>query len=165
MIKIFAEKQNDDVIVFFTKGSPFSNFHFSPFVKENTKYCCNEQYIQAKKAKLFNDDLSQSKIMKSMDPYVIKRLGRAVNNFVQQKWERVAKQIALDGCLAKLTQNKELLDALLKTGSKTIGEASKDSFWGIGKSLDDPSVFDSHAWPGENLLGNVLTYVREQLKD
>ena len=160
-----AEKQTDDVIVFFSKGSPFSNFHFSPFVKDNVKYCCNEQFIQAKKAQLFNDDLSQSKIMKSMDPYLIKKLGKGVKDFIQQRWEREAKQIALDGCLAKFTQNKDLLDALLETDRKTIGEASRDSLWGIGMSLDDPKVLDSSAWSGENLLGNILTYVREQLQD
>jgi len=159
-----AEKENETVIVFFTQGSPFSNFHHAPFVKNNTRYCCNEQYIQASKAQIFNDDNAHAKIMQSRNPYEIKKLGRDVRNFIKQKWEQEAKKIAIEGCLAKFSQNTELLDALLRTEKKTIGEASKDPIWGIGKSLDAADVLDSDSWTGENVLGNALMYVREQLQ-
>ena len=65
--------------------------------------------------------------------------------------------------IAKFSQNSHLLEILLETGQKEIGEASKDPFWGIGRSLNDPSVLDKNSWTGENLLGNTLMYIREQL--
>jgi ribA/ribD-fused uncharacterized protein len=158
-----AERENEEVIVFFTQGSPFRNFHHAPFVKDNITYFCNEQYIQASKAQCFKDDLTHSKIMQSTNPYDIKKLGNEVKNFVKQQWERNARQVARECCHAKFSQNSHALEALLKTGNKVIGEASRDSFWGIGKALSDNGVLDRQ-WEGNNLLGVVLMEIREQLK-
>ena len=113
---------------------------------------------------MFNDDEADEKIMKSTNPYEIKAIGGSVKNFIRQRWEQEAKKIATEACMNKFSQNLELLDILLKTGNKKIGEASKDPLWGIGKALHDEDVLDSTNWPGENILGNVLMYVREQLK-
>lgn len=159
-----AEKENDNVIVFFSQGSPLSNFHYAPFTVNNVNYTSNEQYIQASKAQLFDDDKTHAKIMQTSNPYDIKKLGNEVKNFVKQRWQQEAKKVAIAGCLAKFSQNGHLLEALIKTDGKLIGEASKDSFWGVGKSLSDETVLDSTSWAGENLLGNVLMTVRDQLK-
>lgn len=161
-----AEKQNEEAIVFFTQGSPLSNFHHAPFMKDNIGYSCSEQYIQAKKAELFNDDLAHSKIMLTTDPYAIKKLGSRVRNFVKPRWEREAKKIAQDACMAKFSQNERLREVLLETNGKRIGEGSKDVIWGIGMSLDNENVLNTNLWHrGQNLLGEILTYVREQLQD
>lgn len=150
--------------VFFTQGSPFSNFYSAPFVKDNIQYFNSEQYIQAKKAELFNDDEAHVKIMQTSNPYVIKNLGSRVKNFVKISWENQTKHLALDACLAKFSQNKDLPDFLIETGRRIIGEASKDPLWGIGQNLAHPGVLDKDTWTGDNLLGQVLMTVREQLK-
>lgn len=162
--RLLAEKEDESAIVFFTLGSPYSNFYAAPFSKDNVRYCCNEQYIQARKAELFNDDDVQQKIMQSNNPYEIKKLGGNVKNFVKQRWEQEAQKIVTDACVCKFSQNAELLRELFNTGNKEIGEASKDTFWGIGKSLDDVNILDHKSWTGQNTLGNVLMYVREQLQ-
>jgi ribA/ribD-fused uncharacterized protein len=159
-----AEKGNDNVVVFFSQGSPFSNFHFAPFTKHNVKYTSNEQFIQASKAQLFEDDYTHAKIMQTTNPYDIKKLGKDVKNFVRQRWEQEAKAIATEGCLAKFSQNGHLLEALIKTDQKTIGEASKDSFWGVGKTLSDDTILNTDSWTGQNLLGKILMTVRQQLQ-
>lgn len=160
-----AERSNDDVLVFFTQSSPFSNFHSAPFTRNNTRFFCTEQYIQASKAELFSDDEIHSRIMEASNPYDIKKLGNQVRNFDKHQWEQNAQKIALDCCMAKFTQNERLLDDLLKTGHKTLGEASKDSIWGIAKTLDDPDVLDKSTWTGKNLLGDVLMTIRDELRN
>lgn len=159
-----AERSNQNVHVFFTQGSPFSNFHPSPFVKDYTDYACNEQYLQAKKAELFNDDYCRTRIMQTTNPFEMKFHGSKVKNVDRQKWEHHARAIALDGCIAKFAQNPNLLDALMSTGNKVIGEASKDPLWGTGKSLDDGDVLDPSSWFGTNLLGQILMSVRERFQ-
>ena len=79
-----AEKHSEKSMVFFTQGSPFSNFYPAPFIRNKMKYVCNEQYIQSKKAELFNDDETRFKIMQTSNPYEIKSLGNYVKNFVGQ---------------------------------------------------------------------------------
>ena len=159
-----AEKCNQEALVFFTQGSPFSNFYLAPFVIDYTRYVNNEQYIQAKKAELFNDDDSHSKIMQTSNPYAIKTIGSRVRNFIKQKWEQHARKIAMDACTAKFAQNPDLLEILLSTDNKDIGEASTDPFRGIGKSLNDDNVLDQSLWTGDNVLGHVLMTVRKNLK-
>ena len=159
-----AEKQNEHVTVFFTQGSPLSNFHAAPFIRSNIRYSNSEQYIQSKKAELFNDDEIQAKIMQTSNPYEIKALGSKVKNFVKVKWHDHARQVAMEACQAKFSQNHDLLEVLIETGDKIIGEASKDPLWGVGLSLDNPGILDKSTWTGDNLLGVVLMTVRDQLK-
>lgn len=47
-----------------------------------------EQYMMAKKAKLFQDEETLEKIMKSKHPKQIKDLGRQINNFDESVWTK-----------------------------------------------------------------------------
>ena len=159
-----AEKENEEILAFFSQGSPFSNFHPSPFEKDGVKYACNEQYIQAKKAEIFDDDNAHANIMKTTNPYEMKRIGNRVRNFVFQLWQKEAEAVATSGCMAKFSQNLELCKMLLDSGNKTLAEASTDSTWGTGEPLYSPGVLQKSTWTGGNLLGKVLMAVREELK-
>ena len=159
-----AEKENEEILAFFSQGSPFSNFHPSPFEKDGVKYVCNEQYIQAKKAEIFDDDNAHANIMKTTNPYEMKKIGKRVRNFVFQLWQKEAEVVATSGCMAKFSQNPELCKMLLYTGNKTLAEASTDSTWGTGEPLNSPGALQKSSWTGGNLLGKVLMAVREELK-
>ena len=162
-VRKIAEREDDETLAFFTQSSPFSNFHHAPFTKNGVKYLCSEQYIQAEKARLFNDDTSCFRIMKSTNPYVMKREGSNVKNFIEQKWERAAEEIAFQACLAKFQQNGDLKEILLQTRRKELVEASTDPFWGAGLSLNDRNILNRDARSGCNVLGKVLMRVREML--
>ena len=46
----------------------------------------------------------------------------------------------------------------------TLVEASPyDTIWGIGLDAEDPQAIDRNQWRGMNLLGRILTNVREQI--
>ena len=158
-----AERENSDTLAFFTQASPFSNFHSCKFVKDNETYICSEQFIQAQKAKIFNDDATQAKIMRETSPYEMKKLGGKVANFVEHIWLKESERVATEACLAKFSQNDHLKVCLLETGQKNLVEASWDKHWGAGLALDHNSILTG-PWTGNNLLGKVLMRVREQLK-
>ena len=65
---------------------------------------------------------------------------------------------------AKFVQNANLKEYLLATGRLTLGEASTDSFWGIGSTLQNPQSLDTGIWAGKNNLGEILMRVRSELK-
>ena len=67
------------------------------------------------------------------------------------------------GLLCKFQQVAEAKEALLKTGSHVLGEATKESPWGIGNILSDPDVLDQSAWTDSNIIGKVLAKIREEL--
>lgn len=67
--------------------------------------------------------------------------------------------------MTKFTQNVELREKLIFTGSAVLVEASpKDKVRGIALSADDPDALDMNKWKGENLLGFALMAVSDELK-
>jgi hypothetical protein len=64
----------------------------------------------------------------------------------------------------KFSQNPELAEFLLKTGSRVLVEASPvDRIWGIGLAQDDERCADPNRWDGLNLLGFALMDVRANM--
>jgi len=161
---------------FFWDGS-FSQWATSYFTVNGIHYNCCEQYMMANKAILFegpewfcankDGDLELTtlgKIMFSNSPHEQKELGKKVKNFNEKKWAEVRKSIVYDGNLAKYSQNNSFKFLLFKTAGTTLVEASpRDRIWGIGLSKNDSRALNRELWLGLNLLGEVLTQVREDL--
>ena len=145
-------------------NGPFSQWCDAEFEVDGIKYNCAEQYMMAEKARLFEDQDTLEKIMASKFPREQKKLGRAVKNFDEDKWNNVAKDVVYKGSYAKFTQNKRLMDRLIETKGTTLVEASPyDRIWGIGLGEFDPNAYDRSKWQGKNWLGEVLTKLREDL--
>jgi ribA/ribD-fused uncharacterized protein len=154
---------NKNNFIFFY-GGPFSQWYRSVFEIDGVKYNCAEQYMMAMKAKMFGDDESLLKIMKSHEPWVQKATGRTVKNFDADKWNNVSRDFVYRANMAKFSI-PYLKDYILSTGDKEIVEASPtDKIWGIGLSEDNPDRFDRTKWNGTNWLGEVLMKVRKDLQ-
>lgn len=157
---------NYDKYTFFYKTRhPFSNWHPAKFTDEDkVEYTCSEQYMMYKKAMLFNDSEIAQEILMATDPRDQKALGRQVKGFDSAIWEKHAKQIVYKACYLKFTQNQKLLEVLMSTAGSLLVEASPyDTVWGIGLAEDDPRIHDRSQWRGTNLLGQVLTMLRDDL--
>jgi ribA/ribD-fused uncharacterized protein len=143
-----------------------SNFYKSSFTEDERTYCCSEQYFMKKKQELFNPlNLGLSnRIMMSTKPSDIKRFGRQVKNFREKIWNEHKFGIMRQAVFLKFSQNPELEKLLIQTGDNNLAEASPtDRIWGIGLSIEDAII--GADWRGENLLGQALVSVREELKN
>lgn len=144
--------------------SCFSQWWKAEFHVETNKYCCMEQYMMFKKAKLFSDNSTAELIMQCDDPKEIKGLGRKVSNFNNEVWELNRYSIVLNGNFAKFLQNENLMRFLMQTKNTIIVEASPlDQIWGIGMAAEDRRANDPYEWRGLNLLGFALMEVRDEL--
>ncbi|HIV12712.1 MAG TPA: NADAR family protein, partial [Candidatus Pullilachnospira stercoravium] len=95
----------------------------------------------------------------------IKALGRSVQHFDDKIWIKVREEIVYKGVREKFRQNLELAENLEKTGEEIIAEcAVKDRIWGIGLSMKDEDRFCANKWKGQNLLGQILMRVREEIR-
>ncbi len=77
------------------------------------------------KAKLFNDEETAEKMLRTTEPKQQKGLGRMVKSFDKADWDREKERIVEEGSWMKFTQseNVETLKALLlATGEKEIVE-------------------------------------------
>jgi len=113
------------------------------------------------KAKLFDDSNAAERVLRTKAPSSQKLIGRNVAGFNDAKWELFREGVVFSGNFAKFSQNLDLRDLLLATGSTTIVEASpKDTIWGVGLAEDDERIVDQLKWRGANLLGKALMRVR-----
>jgi len=152
------------LVLFWKPPGPFGQWTPSPFEIRGVTYNCAEQYMMAEKARLFEDTLTEARIMASGRPREQRKLGRRVAGFVAEQWEAERCRIVFEGNVAKFTQDLELKEALLATGERTLVEASPmDRIWGIGFAANAEEAHDPKQWNGLNLLGEVLMEVRDHV--
>jgi len=66
-------------------------------------------------------------------------------------------------CL-QFSQNEDLKHELLRTAGTTLVHADpRDTLLGIGMRMRDQDVCHKERWKGENILGQVLTEIRDEL--
>ena len=165
------------VLCFYSNGDfpQFSNFYPTEIKIET--YCGNEiekvekwasveHYFQYQKALEFDPD---GEVLKQMSNDLsckeIKALGRKVQNFNATVWN-IRRRFHMREAIAwKFYQNYDLRELLLSTDDALLAEASpRDTFWGIGYSKSNPKAFDPAQWRGKNVLGNMLMYLRNELR-
>lgn len=109
------------------------------------------------------DKMRAEIIMALHEPQEIKQQGRCVQNFNQELWYGVRQEIVETGNMAKFSQNEKLKNHLFSTFPKILVEASPmDRIWGIGLSKDDKRALKKETWRGQNLLGYILTRIRDK---
>jgi hypothetical protein len=149
---------------FFTEASPFSQWYRCSFTAGGNTFNCAEQYMMHGKALLFDDADAAAQILAADHPRAHKALGRKVKRFDDVAWKRARESIVMAGNRAKFTQHAELRELLLATQGTTLVEASPyDKIWGIGLAASDPRAQDPNQWKGQNLLGKILTALRDEL--
>lgn len=143
----------------------FSQWWGAAFTVESNRYPTAEHFMMAEKARLFGDVAAFERILAAPNPGAAKKLGRTVQNFDEQTWQRHRFEIVVRGNLAKFEQNKLLREYLLSTGERILVEASPmDRIWGIGMGASNPHIENPEKWRGLNLLGFALMKVRDRLR-
>jgi ribA/ribD-fused uncharacterized protein len=143
-------------------ASCFSQWYEAEFVVEGQRYPTAEHFMMAEKAALFDDQEIRAQVLQAPTPNAAKALGRKVRGFNDQRWLQHRYDIVVRANQAKFSQNPELNEYLMRTGSRVIVEASPvDAIWGIGLAQDHADVNDPNLWKGLNLLGFALMQVRD----
>jgi ribA/ribD-fused uncharacterized protein len=166
--KLRKEPEPEQEVVLFhgadeSKGEyrNFSNGSQHPIDMDGEKFATVEHYFQAMKAKEFKDDEIYNKILKAKTPKAAKALGKKVKNFVTEVWDGKRDEVMEKAIRAKFVQHPELRKELQATGDKLIGEADpRDTYWGIGTSMDLEKAKSPSKWRGQNKLGKILMALR-----
>lgn len=94
----------------------------------------------------------------------IKKLGRKVKNYDENTWNQHKRSYVAKGNYEKFTQNPELKQSLLNTVNTIMVEANPfDKIWACALKEHDPNATSPSKWKGQNLLGKILTNLREKL--
>ncbi|QHF02643.1 DUF1768 domain-containing protein [Pseudomonas asturiensis] len=147
-----------------TTASCFSQWFEAGFTVEGQHYLTAEHFMMAEKAALFDDQEIRTQVLQAPTPNAAKALGRNVRGFDDRIWLQHRYDIVVRANQAKFSQNPELNEYILRTGSRVIVEASPvDHIWGIGLAQDNVDANNPNLWKGLNLLGFALMQVRDRV--
>lgn len=132
-----------------------SNFAVGSIIHNGKEWPTLEHWYQAQKCAYHSDYLD---IRTAPTPGEAKRMGQKA--ILRDDWEFVCTSVMLDGVRMKFTQNRDLSDMLIHTGTQQLIEGNKwhDNFWG------DCRCDKCRYIKGENWLGRILMQVREELR-
>lgn len=147
-------------------GGPLSNFNGGPFhvivaiqwpeaevLVPVTSVKTVEHYFQAAKAM---SNIDAVWILEAPGPGAAKARGRQIA--LRPDWEEIKADVMYHAVKAKFSQMPYFRDFLLGTGSDFLYEDSPtDAVWGLWNQRDGD-------WTGQNLLGEILMRVREELR-
>ena len=130
-----------------------------PFTFMAKRFDCSEQALMYCKALEHGDKVSARAILQAKTPAQAKQLGRRVTPFNEERWNKVRGTIMYMILKEKFGQNPDARRWLMATHPAMLVEASpKDAIWGAGVAKKD--IMNGQAFPGDNLLGRVLTTLR-----
>lgn len=160
----------NEIIAFhreYEENGCFCNWYPAEFDYAGRHYLHSEQFMMYQKVMMFGQNELGEEIMHTNDPEQCKILGREFfDGFDAALWKRTRYVVVKRGIRAKFAQNPSMLETLLATGNAILAECSpRDKDWGILLSTSDSEVQDITKWRGENLLGQVLMEVREELRE
>lgn len=153
-------REESEDIFFQGEFSPLSNFFPSQIITDDITFCSAEQAFQYRKAAFMGYDQTADKILKTRDPYEIKRLSNLVPS--NEEWKETEHQTMVDILNLKFTQNSELGQFLVDTGEKMLHEATNNDHWAIGVELSSKAL-EQRNWEGLDTLGGLLMELRANL--
>ena len=163
------EEVVEEPILFFgadeSKGDyrHFSNMSEHKITIDDVEYKTVEHYFQAMKAHEFEDTELYQKILKVKTPKAAKAIGQKIANFKPEVWDKKKNEIMEKGVRTKFVQHPTLRKQLLETGDKLIGEANpRDTYWGIGTSMNLEKAKIPSKWRGKNMMGKLLMKLRDE---
>ncbi|WP_306975786.1 NADAR family protein [Streptomyces canus] len=147
-------------------ASCLSQWWPSPFVVDGVTYATAEHWMMAGKARLFEDQEAERRVLAAGSPAQAKSVGHLVRGFDERTWRRERFGIVVEGSVHKFAAHADLREFLLNTGDRVLVEASPvDRVWGIGLAADDEAAGDPERWRGPNLLGFALMEARHRLRN
>ena len=157
-------------LFFFGKGTFLSNFAPSTFTYDGNIFTSAEQAFEFTKAKFLNDDDAAEKVLNLSNTTDMATTGMIVlknkNEQKLEEWYHIQQDVMYSILKAKFSQNKDLLEQLLRTKPMELVEANPyDRFFGIGLSMNNPKVDCRHQWQGKNRMGKLLEELRSELSD
>ena len=114
---------------------------------------------------MFGDIKAAQEVLFESEPRKMRNIGNHIRQYDHSEWVDMCEQIIEAAVLEKCRQNKTARNHLLQTGSKIIGEASKNKKWGSGIHISDANALKHESWDGENLVGNILRKARRKLQE
>jgi len=134
--------------------------------EESFKLPTSEHVFMYLKATFFRDIDIAKKIIEEPSPKEAKRLGRQVKGFKEDLWKEFREKAMWIAITLRYDSDpifREYLHQDRFKGKEFVEANPYDKVWSCGYIEDDPRCdLPKNSWPGLNLLGKLLTKLRDE---
>lgn len=122
-----------------------------------------EQAFQTTKALRSGDVVAAERIRNSKTALEAKRIGNLVQKSSQ--WKDTERDVMEQIISAKINQCEEMRDTLSSCKPSVIfGHPVYDMYWGTALSYEETVKTSPRAWPGKNIMGDIIAHAAENLR-
>lgn len=154
-------KTQAGITVFSGTYSRLSNLYPVDFELGGRLWHSTEQYYQFYKAEAAAKPEVSQQIRQANDSVEAMHLGKQVQP--GPEWQERGPEVMKQAMRAKFAI-PSLRYTLLNSGV-TIGEGTKNPFWGIGLSIRDNQACTPSSWTGKNIAGQCLMDIRKEIEN
>ena len=146
-------KETDQAVYFFTPAfHPFDSFSAHQVNIWGIKFPTAEHAFQWKKFFSMRPDIS-AQILEAPSPEAAKQISQMYKLDMPANWHQIKVSIMKEVFTAKAEQNRDVKEALQRSGNRQIIENSPvDSFWGCGPD-----------GKGQNMVGKIWMEIRNNI--
>ena len=134
--------------------------HHCKIMIDGQEWSSTEQYFQYEKAMTAGEKEKAGLIRATDDPYEAMYLGKEISTD-KTEWPKRAEDVMKRAVEAKFSIPN--LKLALKKTEKILGEATGNQIWGTGIPMGWQDAYKQSAWPGKNVLGNILIDLKTRM--
>lgn len=151
---------DEDSVCFAGANAYYSNFYPAALRYQSRYFTSSEQAFQWRKARFHKDTEAEYNILKTSDPYRIKREAASIEE--RDEWKYEEESILHEIVKEKFLQNKDLLEKFTSEEYTKYYECTTDIKWGCGFRLDSINL-DPQLLRGRNRFGIILADLKREL--
>jgi len=154
-----AKPKNENMCVFRSYKNPLSNHFATPikvFDEKDDFKSAEHAILWRMSVDLDMHELAQE-IREAPHAGAAKALSKQIDDEVRYEWERVNEMTFRVILYEKFRQCAAFRECIVNNKDKIFAEATSDKRWGTGLGPAITARTDPTYWPGNNLLGAILT--------
>ena len=154
--------QGEGVTIFKGEDCPLSNLYNIQFKVGNETYGSTEHHYQSKKCLEHGENELAQRVLKAKTGREAMIIGARVRPTVEWTKSKGAEIMRMG---AKAKYDLEVPKQFLLSTKGTIGEGTRNITWGIGCDIHSDDALNPEKWKGVNLMGEILTVIRNEIEE
>ena len=154
-------RKGNGVTIFSGELCPLSNLHPITLFIDGKPYASSEHYYQTEKCLDLGNERLADQVYHAVTAREAMDAGKTLRP--TKEWSETTGAAIMTKAAKVKFQNEKLQNYLLAT-TGAIGEGTQHPVWGIGVSMHTHGATLVNNWTGSNLMGKILTELREDIQ-
>lgn len=145
-------------------GGLLSNNYPCKFTIDGVKYCCGVQFLEAQKAKVFQNDDVYEEIMNARNESEVLKCSNKLTNYDEVVWKQHFEEYAMMVLQSRVSSDSQFREYIKNIKEDIIVYSNKDDLIsGNGLTMFDTNANNPLYWDGSNLWGFCVMQMRDKL--